>query len=84
MKITIESTETLTTFDGMKVRVWKGVTEHGVECRVFVRSVAFRATEAPEDFQDHGLKEIDPPLESFVDLHFVLDEFNPSKTGGLM
>jgi hypothetical protein len=40
MKIAIESTGELTTMDGVLVRHWTGVTERGVRCHVFVRSVA--------------------------------------------
>jgi hypothetical protein len=42
VKITIESTDQLTHMDGVPVRVWKGVTERGTECFVFVHRVAVR------------------------------------------
>ncbi|HZL29188.1 MAG TPA: hypothetical protein VFC39_21870 [Acidobacteriaceae bacterium] len=32
MKITIESTDILTEIDGAMCRVWRGVTERGVQC----------------------------------------------------
>lgn len=40
MKITIESTETITRIDGVPVRHWKGVTEDGTPCEVFVHRIA--------------------------------------------
>lgn len=42
MKIMIESTDVITTIDGTEVRHWKGTTEGGVECEVFVRYLAVR------------------------------------------
>lgn len=40
MKITIEPTRELTRLDGVPVRVWKGVTDDGTPCTVFVHRVA--------------------------------------------
>ena len=40
MQIVIESTDQLTTLDGIPCRVWKGCTAGGVECVVFVHRVA--------------------------------------------
>jgi hypothetical protein len=42
MKITIEATDQLTTIDGVPVRVWRGETEDGVPCQVFVHRIAVR------------------------------------------
>lgn len=36
MKVTIESTQDVTDIDGVPVRLWEGVTESGVKCKVFV------------------------------------------------
>jgi hypothetical protein len=41
MKITIESTDQITDLDGVPVRAWKGQTERGVPCIVFVHRIAF-------------------------------------------
>jgi len=40
MTITISSTPTIVTLDGMPVRVWNGITEHGGACVVFVHRIA--------------------------------------------
>lgn len=40
MKIEIEATELLTVLDGVQVRAWRGRTERGTECVVFVHRVA--------------------------------------------
>jgi len=40
MKIAIISTDKLTEIDGVPVRLWEGVTESGIECKVFVHRVA--------------------------------------------
>jgi hypothetical protein len=40
LKITITSTELVTTMDGMPVRLWKGLTERGISCEVFVHRIA--------------------------------------------
>lgn len=40
--ITIRPTATLTTLDGVPVRLWEGVTRDGIPCRVFVHRVAVR------------------------------------------
>lgn len=42
MKITIESTEKVTSFHGVPVRLWDGVTENGIPCKVFVHRLAVR------------------------------------------
>lgn len=45
MKLMIESTETLVEVDGTPARVWRGLSEHGVECVVFVSRIAVDATQ---------------------------------------
>lgn len=59
MRLQIESTEKLTTLDGVPVRMWKGVTDQGVECFVFVHRIAAPA-ESAEEF-DRQLREELPP-----------------------
>lgn len=48
MRLTIESTEQITHIDGIPVRVWEGITEDGIPCKVFVHRIAVR------DDQDSG------------------------------
>jgi hypothetical protein len=40
MRILIESTEALTTLDGVRCRLWQGTTEDNTPCDVFVLRVA--------------------------------------------
>jgi len=70
MKMTIESTDQLTFLDGMKVRVWKGVTERGIACVVFVRQLAVAEGKDASQF-DEELKRQLPP-GTIVDLRHVL------------
>ncbi len=50
MKITIESTPTITEVGGTKVRLWTGVTESGIPCKVFVRLLAVRNDQDASQF----------------------------------
>ncbi len=60
MKIQIESTSNLTTMDGVPVRHWKGRTESGIECDVFVHRIAGHKGQDSAQFESE-LKEMDPP-----------------------
>ena len=60
MQIAIESTDQLTTMDGIPVRVWKGITAQGVECVVFVHRIAVH-TDADAGAFERKLKEQLPP-----------------------
>ena len=40
MKATIESTNMLTSLDGVPVRVWEGITENGVIFKAFIHRIA--------------------------------------------
>lgn len=60
MQITITSTPNLTTIDGVPVRLWEGVTERGVKCKVFVHRVAVHESEDSRQF-DEELKAMAAP-----------------------
>ena len=70
MKITITSTEKLTTVDGVRVRVWDGITERGSKCIVFVHLIAVANAEPSAEF-DRELAEQLPPGQVF-DLRKIL------------
>jgi hypothetical protein len=70
MKITIESTDQLTDFEGVPVRVWKGVTERGAECFVFVHRIAVDNSQDAAQFELE-LKEMLPRGQVF-DLRLIL------------
>lgn len=72
MKITIESTASLTTINGVPVRLWEGVTENGVRCKVFVHRLAVHKDDDCAQF-DRELQETQgPPQTSFIPLHMIL------------
>lgn len=71
MKIEIESTETITEIDGIPVRLWNGVTESGIPCKVFVRLLAVAKTEDTSCFEA-DLKEQLPPGRPPIPLSAVL------------
>lgn len=62
MEIKITSTHKLTSMDGVKVRLWEGVTAAGVPCKVYVHRVAFKTDNDMAEFE-RDLKERLPPVE---------------------
>lgn len=75
MKLTITATGTLTTIDGVPVRLWEGVTEKGVRCQVFVHLIAALGQGDCSEF-DQELAEQLPPGET-VPLVQVLRQMAP-------
>lgn len=63
MNIEIEATDTITTIDGVPVRLWKGWTENGIACAVMVHRIAVLHSEDATEF-DSQLKEQLPPGNS--------------------
>ncbi|MCA8984497.1 MAG: hypothetical protein KDA76_12090 [Planctomycetaceae bacterium] len=59
MRIQIESTNEITTLDGVPCRVWRGTTESGIDCFVFVHRLAVHSEKAYEF--DCELREMAPP-----------------------
>ena len=51
MKISITATDQLTRMDGVQVRVWEGVTERGVSCKVFVHRIAVHQSDDASQFE---------------------------------
>ena len=60
MRITIESTEKLTDYDGVQVRVWEGVTEGGAKCFVFVRALAVHQSQDAAEFERELKRDLPP------------------------
>lgn len=71
MKATIESTNVTTRIDGVKVRLWRGVTENGVRCNFFVHRIAVDTNENTAEF-DRQLREQLEPAELVIPLADVL------------
>ena len=70
MRITIESTEHLTTIDGVEVRLWEGVTEDGVRCKVFVHRLAVHDDDDSSRFDAELARQL-PPGRA-IDLRHIL------------
>lgn len=70
MKISIEPTPVITRLNGAPCRVWKGVTDGGVDVVVFVSAVA--AAEGQDLTPlDRALQTIPPPEEALTPLSLV-------------
>ena len=70
MKITITPTEKLTELEGVRVRVWEGVTERGAKCLVFVPRIAVPTDQPNEEFERELAEQL-PPAR-FIDLRHIL------------
>lgn len=62
MRLTIESTGTVTTIDGVPVRLWEGRTDSGRPVRVFVHRLIADDPRAQEEL-DAALQVMDEPAE---------------------
>ena len=70
MKISIEATDKLTRIDGVPVRLWEGITEGGVRCKVFVHRIAVHMAEDCLLFEQELVEQM--PLGSHVELRHIL------------
>lgn len=71
MRIMIEATDRVTEIDGVPVRYWRGTTEDGIACKVFVHRIAVHHKDDASRFAVE-LQEQMPPGR-FVDLCMILD-----------
>ena len=69
LKIQITATENITDINGVPVRLWEGVTERGIKCKVFVHRIAVHPDEDAGPF-DEELREMAPPTVK-VDLRHL-------------
>lgn len=60
MKLTMEATEKITNLEGVQVRLWEGVTDQGIKCKVFVHRICVHEDEDPSQFE-RELEERMPP-----------------------
>ena len=63
MQLIITSTNLITTINGQRVRVWRGVTAGGVDCDVFVARLAANGEDDVTEFEAE-LKETLQPSET--------------------
>lgn len=74
MKIMIESTPTITEYNGARVRMWKGTTERGVECTLYIAGVQVNRADDTEQFEQELQETSGPPeLQQVRPLHQVFD-----------
>lgn len=74
VKITITSTNKLTTIEGVPCRIWEGVTERGVPCHVFVHRLAVQSVDNRCEEFERELRETYPPTAELIPLPLVLLE----------
>lgn len=60
LKLTITATDQLTRMDGVPVRLWEGMTEDGVKCKVFVHRVAVHESEDASAFEARLAEQLPP------------------------
>ena len=72
MKLQIESTDMTTHINGVHVRLWKGTTEKGVPCNVFVYRIAVAEDYDVSQF-DAEFKEEMPPTELAIPLRMIFE-----------
>lgn len=70
MRITLHSTDRLTTVDGARCRVWHGETEDGVQCVAFVTRVVVRAGDNRVRLDRELLERQAPPV---AEVHEIVD-----------
>jgi hypothetical protein len=70
MKITIIPTEKLTEVDGVRARVWEGVTERGAKCLVFVNRIAVPIDQPNEEFERELAEQLPPG--KVIPLRYIL------------
>jgi hypothetical protein len=62
MQMQIESTNTLTTIDGVPVRLWEGVTAGGIPCKVYVHRIAVREDQDASQFAGELAEQAKPAI----------------------
>jgi hypothetical protein len=71
VKLTLESTNQITTINGAKARVWKGRTEKGVACVAFITNIGVPRGADSAEFE-RELVETQPPAgDCFIDLRLI-------------
>jgi hypothetical protein len=60
MKIMIESTDQVTDFDGVPVRLWEGTTEAGTPCKVFIHRIAIHKDHDADQFSRELAEQLPP------------------------
>jgi len=73
MKLKIESTNIFTQFNGVNCRLWAGVTDTGIPCKVFIVGIAVANERDQQEFDRNNMKEIPAPSEcNTISLRHIL------------
>lgn len=74
MKVTLESTTKIVTFNGIECRIWEGTTERGLPIHAYIAQVAVDRAEDSSEL-DRDLRENKPPSEavSWIPARMILD-----------
>lgn len=72
MKIQIEATENIVNIAGIECRLWKGTTENGTPCKVFVHRVAVHNDDDSIEFENELIEKMPPAAPTKFDLRHVL------------
>lgn len=77
MQIVIRSTDTLTQIDGVPVRHWRGVTDSGIPCEVFVHRIAVRDDHDAGQFEAELAEQLPPAGPIMVRAADIVDDWGP-------
>jgi len=72
VKIAITSTDMVTDVNGVRVRVWNGITERGVKCRVFVHMLRTNADADVAEFEAELKAQPSPIPDRYIDMRHIL------------
>jgi hypothetical protein len=65
MKVLLESTDKVVTFNGIEARLWQGTTESGVECHAFITRIGVDKTADVSQFERELLEKPAPHKAEF-------------------
>jgi hypothetical protein len=75
MKVTLESTSAIVSYQGQPCRIWQGKTEKGVECFAIVALIAHHKDGDAAEFEA-DLQEVITPSEAAMECFYP---FHPRK-----
>ena len=58
MRLEIKATKHMTEIDGVPVRLWEGVTEDGIKCKVFIHRIAVHNSLNSEAFEKEMIEKM--------------------------
>lgn len=70
MKLEIEATDKITRLDGVECRLWRGKTEKGTKCLVFIHRITPEINEDKAEFASELNERLPPGF--YIDLRHLL------------